>query len=266
MGEVLQIHRSEESLLEELNIYKACMPENTIQLIQLNKILIEENDKKTKSIADLESVISNFDDWKKAVKNECNAKLEEMKKAHQHSKEVTAGINRSNEAQLNFELVNTKNKLKTVEAERDEKTRENDSLRGAVREYEAILKCRDEEIARLMSIESKSDIIIEIVKTIKDISEKNYARLNEVLDNPNATMQDVKRVVKTNKSELTKGINSKIRIEKENRKILELLESGMLKKDVAEELWPGVSSGPGKLSERLKSDFFKGTRWYRGRK
>ena len=138
-------------------------------------------------------------------------------------------------AELETELSTTKESLNKLQAEKD-------SIEKQLLESDTLLKSREEEINRLMSIESKID-------TIYSVLTSNFKDIKEMLVNDKPKDEIIKAVEKMEEA---------LTIEEECIQIHNLLGNGSYKKrEIAALVYPGLSRGPAKVSERIRSDKYK---------
>ena len=258
MNGIVALPLSNESLLEQVNELRALIPERERQLVQLNTELNSQISELVKERDTLLGQVSNFETWRKDLLKKTKQQIKQKEAEHQQSKAIIAGVNRSREDELSRELSRVENSLRD---KTDELSRVNSSieeLNTKLKEQETLLRSRDEELDRLKSIETKLDYVIEINETILNTVKKNDTKLIETLNKPDVTIAEVKKQVKQNEKTLTTNVNAKQRVQQENELILRYYQEGKTQKEIADMLWPDISSRYGKICERLKTKWFDG--------
>lgn len=258
MSGIVALPLSNESLLEQVNELRALIPERERQLVQLNTELNNQIKDLIKERDTLLGQVSNFETWRKDLIEKTQQQIKQKEAEHQQSKAIITGVNRSREKELQREIYKVESSLKAKTDELEKVNREIERLSTELREQETLLKSRDEELERLKSIETKLDYVIEMNETILSTVTKNNNKLVETLNKPDVTIDEVKKTVKNNERVLTTNINAKQRVQQENELILRYYQDGKTQKEIADILWPDISSRYGKICERLKTKWFDG--------
>lgn len=258
MSGIVSLPLSNEGLLEQVNELRALIPERERQLVQLNTELNNQIKELIKERDTLAGQVSNFETWRKDLLDKTKQQLKQKEAEHQQSKAIITGVNRSREDDLQKELSRVESSLKVKTDELEKVNKEIEILSTKLKEQETLLKSRDEELERLKSIETKLDYVIEMNETILNTVKKNDTKLIEALNKPDVTIAEVKKQVKQNEKTLTTNINAKQRVQQENELILRYYQDGKTQKEIADMLWPDISSRYGKICERLKTKWFDG--------
>lgn len=225
---IIELEKELSHIKEDINTE---LLENNRSLRNEVNRLTEDDKIKSNRIIELEteikSIKKNNEEWKQSI-------LEEASR----SKNISKGIADSNINELQRQLTL---KDRTVREQSNQ-------IKSLTDEKEALKKTVDEQQIKLESRNKEIDMLVEI----KDLLVNGFNKLEELLEKPNVTMEEVKEQVEaTINSTPEKASPEKQREEYEYIKAA--LDKRINKNIIIKELWPDINvhTGYKKIDKRL---------------